>query len=325
MSENISVSSGITDLIHRLLYGSEDTRLRATWRVVIPVFAALVTYLGGRIVMRIAFQSVIGNVSRTSVVLQTLTPLILTATLMIASGLVALAVASRLDNRPLTSYGFAWSTQWVVDFLVGTIIGVSALICTVLYQVARGYATLRTDLTGVGVDSIPLGVLVVVALLVFSLSNNVFEEIVFRTIFIQNAAEGLVKRSVGKRTAVMLALVASTPIFGIWHLLGGGLSAVLTSLVGGFLFGTAYILSGQLSLPIGVHFGGVALLILTQQPFSQNPELTLPSLFVVEIANISLAQSIEIWVVRAAVGIVLICAWVYYSAGEIAIAEEVRP
>ncbi|MHC3381885.1 hypothetical protein [Haloarcula sp. H-GB5] len=169
MSENISVSSEITDFIHRLLYGSEDTRLRATWRVVIPVFAALVTYLGGRIVMRITFQSVIRNVSRTSVVLQTLTPLILTATLMIASGLVALAVASRLDNRPLTSYGFAWSTQWVVDFLAGTIIGVSALICTVLYQVARGYATLRTDLTGVGVDSIPLGVLVVAALLVFSL------------------------------------------------------------------------------------------------------------------------------------------------------------
>jgi membrane protease YdiL (CAAX protease family) len=125
----------------------------------------------------------------------------------------------------------------------------------------------------------------------------------------------------------MIALVASTPIFGLLHLLGNsGLADVLTSLVGGFLFGTAYVLSGQLSLPIGVHFGGVAIITLLQEPVSQSPELTLPSIFVVDgIVDISLAQSVELWIVRATVGIVLICVWVYYSTGEIAIAEEVYP
>jgi len=327
MSETKDGSSGMRDFIHRLLYGSRDKRLRATWRVFIPLFAALVPYLGGQIVIPMALQSVIGDVSGTSAVLQTLTLFILLATVITVSGLVALTIASRLDNRPPTSYGFVLSTQWGVDFLVGTVIGVSASIGAVLYQVLRGYATLRPDLTGVGVDSMLLGVLVVVVLLVFFLSNNVFEEIVFRAIFIQNATEGLEKRSVEKTTAVIIVLVTSTPIFGILHLLGNsGLADVLTSLVGGFLFGTAYILSGQLSLPIGVHFGGVAIITLLQEPVSQSPELTLPSVFVVEgITNISLTQSVELWIVRAAVGIILICGWVYYSDGEIAIAEEVYP
>jgi hypothetical protein len=164
-------------------------------------------------------------------------------------------------------------------------------------------------------------------MLLFFLSNNVFEEILFRAIVIQNAAEGLRTRSVGNTSAVVIALVASAPVFGILHLLGnGGMADVLTSLVGGFLFGTAYVLTGQLSLPIGVHFGGVAILTFLQQPVSQEPELTLPSVIVVEgIGNASLAQSVELWIVRAGIGIALICVWVYYSTGEIAIADEIHP
>lgn len=325
MSQSTDNSIGVRGVVNRLLYGSKDTRLRATWRVCLPLLAGFIPYLGGQIVIRLGLRSVIGDVSGTSDILWTLVLLTLLAGVIAVSGLIAVTVASRLDNRPTWGYGFNVSTGWGIEFLVGVLIGVIASIGAVLYQVARGYATLHPEPTGVGVDSMLLGGLAVVVMLLFFLSNNAFEEILFRAIFIQNAAEGLRMRSMGNTGAVVVALAASAPIFGMTHLLGsGGLADVLTSLIGGVLFATAYVLSGQLSLPIGVHFGGVAILTFLQEPVSQEPELTLPSLLVAEeIGSVSLAQSVELWVVRAAIGMFLICGWVYYSTGEIAIAEEV--
>lgn len=325
MSQGTETRSGVRGLTNWLLYGSEETRLRATWRVCIPILSGLILYVGGQMVIPIGLRSVVGDVSGTRAVFWALVLLTLLAGVITTSGLIALTVASRLDERSPESYGFDVSRRWGVEFIAGVLIGVVASVGAVLYQVTRGYATLHPELTGVSVDSILLGSLAVVVMLVFFLSNNVFEEILFRAIFIQNVTDGLQARSLGNTSAVVFAVAASAPIFGMLHLLGnGGLADVLTSLVGGVLFAVAYVLSGRLSLPIGVHFGGVAILTFLQEPVSQNPELTLPSVVVVDgIGNASLAQSVELWIVRAAIGIFLICAWVYYSAGEIAIAEEI--
>lgn len=325
VSQSTEKGSGDRGFVTRLLYGSEDTRLRATWRVCIPLIAGLVLYLAGQIVVPLGLRSFVGDVSGTSAVLWTLALLTLVAAVIAMSGLFALVVASRLDERPYANYGFNVSTRWGAEFLVGVLIGVSASIGAVLYPVARGYATLHIEPIGIGVDSMLLGGLVVIVMLLFFLANNVFEEILFRAIFIQNAAEGLRTRSIGKTASVVVALGASAPIFGMLHLLGnGGMADVLTSLVAGLLFATAFVLTGRMSLPIGVHFGGVAILTFLQEPVSQNPELTLPSVMVVDgIGSASLVQSVELWVVRATIGVILIAAWVYYSAGEIAIADEV--
>lgn len=324
-SENDNV--GVRGVVNRILYGSEDTRLRATWRICLPLLVGLALYVGSQAAIPLGLRSVIGDVSGTSDVRWTLVLLTLVAAVIAVSGLLAVTVASRLDNRPVRSYGFDVSARWGTEFVVGVLIGVIASSGAVLYQVARGYATLRPETTGVGVDSTLLGGLAVVVMLFFFLSNNVFEEILFRAILIQNAVEGLRFRSVGKTAAVVVALAVSAPLFGSIHLLGGGGPAdVLTSLIGGVLFGAAYVLSGQLSLPTGVHFGGVAILTVLQEPVSQNPELTLPSVLVLDgLGDASLAQSVELWTVRAAIGLVLIFGWVYYSTGDISVADEIYP
>jgi len=324
MSQSTDTSIEGRGVVNRLLYGSKDTRLRATWRVCLPLFVGYTLYVGSQIVIPLGLRSIIGDVSGTSNIVWTLVLLTLITAVIAVSGLLAITVASRLDSRPIWRYGFNMSTRWGIEFIAGVLIGVIASIGAVLYQIARGYGTLHPETTGVGIDSMLLGGLAVVVLLLFFLSNNVFEEILFRAIFIQNATEGLRLRSMGKTAAVVVALAASAPIFGMMHLLGGGgLADVLTSLIGGLLFGTAYVLSGQLALPTGVHFGGVAILTFLQEPVSQNPELTLPSVLVVRgIGDASFAQSVELWVVRAAVGVLLICGWVYYSTGEISIDER---
>ena len=327
MSRSTDETVGFRGVVNRILYGSGDTRLRATWRICLPLLVGLSLYVGSQIAIPLGLRAVVGDVSGTSDVGWTLVLLTLVAAVIAVSGLLAVTVASRLDNRPVRKYGFDVSARWGREFVVGVLIGVVASFGAVLYQVARGYATLRPEATGVGVDSTLLGGLAVVVMLFFFLSNNVFEEILFRAILIQNAVEGLRHRAVGKTAAVVVALAASAPLFGATHLLGGGGPAdVLTSLIGGVLFGTAYVLSGQLSLPTGVHFGGVAILTVLQEPVSQNPELTLPSVLVLDgLGDASLAQSVELWTVRAAVGLVLVCGWVYYATGEISVADEIYP
>lgn len=176
MSQSADKSIGVRGIVNRLLYGSKDTRLRATWRVCLPLLAGFMPYLGGQIVIRLGLRSVIGDVSGTSDILWTLVLLTLLAVVIAVSGLIAVTVASRLDNRPIWGYGFNVSTGWGIEFLVGVLIGVIASIGAVLYQVARGYATLHPEPTGVGVDSMLLGGLAVAVMLLFFLSNSMFEE-----------------------------------------------------------------------------------------------------------------------------------------------------
>lgn len=314
-----------------LLYGSSDTRLRATWRVLAPLVVAIALYVTGHALLETVVTSVLETwmkTGETSAVVATAGFFIGLSITIALSAVAGLLVASRLDHRPVSSYGFARSRGWIADFAAGILIGVAASAGAVGYQAARGDLTLSVSVTGVGVDSAALGGLVLVVVLVFLLVNNVFEEVVFRAILIPNAAAGLYarfgSRSIG--ATVVVAVAVSLPVFGALHVLGGGLAAIVTSAIGGILFATAYVLTGRLGLPIGVHFGGIAALSLEQQPLAADPELTLPSVVVAEwVGTPSLLVSVELWTVRLLLGVVLVCVWVYATYGDLSITERVLP
>ncbi|ELY75517.1 CPBP family intramembrane glutamic endopeptidase [Natrinema gari] len=309
----------------RLLYDSSGSRLRATWRVLVPLVVAVTLYIVGQLLLRRVGAGVFEPIADgTSAVAGTAMLLVALSVVISLSGAAALLVASRLDRRPLSRYGFDGSRRWIGDFAAGTFIGIAASAGAVGYQVARGYATLTTAVTGVGTDSAFVGGIVLLVILVFFLANNAFEEIVFRAILIENAADGLRSRSMAEPTAVLGAVAVSLPVFGALHLLGGSFAAVVTSAIGGILFAAAYVLTGQLALAIGVHFGGVAVISVHQQPVFANTELTLPSLVVAEpTGDPSLLAGIEFWIVRVLIGVALISLWMYATDGEISIAQRV--
>ena len=316
-----------------LLYGSSDTRLRATWRVLAPLVVAIALYVAGHVLLETVVTSVLETwmkTGETSAVVATAGFFIGLSITIALSAVAGLLVASRLDRRSVSSYGFARSRGWIADFAAGILIGVAASAGAVGYQAARGDLTLSVSVTGVGVDSAALGGLVLVVVLVFLLVNNVFEEVVFRAVLIPNAAAGLYarfgSRSFGATATVVVAVAVSLPVFGALHVLGGGLAAIVTSAIGGILFATAYVLTGRLGLPIGVHFGGIAALSLEQQPLAADPELTLPSVIVAEwVGTPSLLVSVELWTVRLLLGVVLVCGWVYATYGDLSITERVLP
>ncbi|OVE84242.1 CPBP family intramembrane glutamic endopeptidase [Natronolimnobius baerhuensis] len=310
-----------------LLYASSETRLRATWRALIPLVVAVSVYFVSHLLLESAMGAVAGtSTTGTATVIATVTGLATLTVLIALSAITGIVVAARLDHRYVRSYGFAISSRWVSDFGAGALIGALASVGAVGYHVLRGYSTVSVELTGIGVGGTILAPAVLLVFVLFYLSNTAFEEVVFRAILIPTAAEGLHARTLERTAAVLGAIAVSLPLFGAIHLLGGGFAAVITSAVGGVLFATAYVLTGQLGLPIGVHFGGVAILSVMQSPVSADPELTLPSIVVAEWTTTpSLAVSVELWIVRLVVGVALICLWVRLRYGDVSIADQVVP
>ncbi|QCS42924.1 CPBP family intramembrane glutamic endopeptidase [Natrinema versiforme] len=327
MAESTADGTANRSISERLLYDSSRNRLRATWRILVPLVVAMTIYAVGQVLVnRFAAGVLEATADGASKVVATAVLFLGVSAVVAFAGVAGLFVASRLDGRSISSYGFDASRRWVTDFAAGAGIGVAASAGAIGYQVARGYVTLDTAVTGVGVDSPLLGGIVLLVLVPFFLANNAFEEIVFRAVLIGNAAEGLRSRLPGSTTAVVGAVAVTLPVFGALHLFSGGLATVITSAIGGVLFATAYVLTGQLALPIGVHFGGVVVLSVRQQPVSTDPELTLPSLIVAEqTGNPSLLVGVEFWIVRLLFGVALICLWLYAMDGEVSIAERVLP
>lgn len=319
----ISIDSALPrTLTKRVIYGTDDDRVRATWRVLAPLLVAVAVFMGGRLSIGLLQGTAVDPNTGGAVVVKLL---IVGGILIFVTGsatVTGLFVASRLDQRSLSAYGFDWSRAWGRDFCAGVLIGLVASSSMMGVLVASGPATASVEVTGVGDGSLVAGGVVAVVLGGFLLANNVFEEVLFRVIVIRNAAEGLRSRSVGVVPAVGTAVAISLVLFGLFHLLSGGSLRVISSAVAGIYFAAGYVLTGRLSLPIGVHFGGLLTISMTQAEVFG--EYTLPSVVVVEqVVEDSLLVTLGSQTVRMLVSIALIAAWVSVVYGDLSIEERV--
>lgn len=152
----------------------------------------------------------------------------------------------------------------------------------------------------------------------FMLSNNIFEEVLFRGIVLEQTARGLRPHANRISTVITGALIISTVIFGLFHFPVNGVEGVVTSIIGGVLFGAAYLLTGRLAVAIGVHFGWVPIATVLQE-FLGYP---LPSVVVAEVEEISPLLGVELWLVRVIAGVALLVGLSYVMQGEVRIHER---
>lgn len=129
------------------------------------------------------------------------------------------------------------SKRWS-GLATGVAIGFGAFV-TVMAAIAAfgGFASLSWG--SVGALVVTLGAMASVA---------VNEELLFR---------GVVFRILEERTGTWIALVLSSLVFGLVHLVNGGATLVGTlaiALQGGMMLGAAYIGTRSLWVPIGIHF-----------------------------------------------------------------------
>lgn len=229
-------TGGVGARLRAVVQGRDDTRFRATWRVLLVGLLAFP--LTEAVSVRVA--GALG--SRAPVVVGT----VQAATFAV----LLVAWARYVDRRALADYGFAAAPSWLADLLVGFGAVFAGFGLWFAVEAALGWSTVTVALSA---PSQPVAVGLSAALVAFGL-NAWVQETVFRGLVLQNVAEGVHARAVGARRAVLVAFGVVVVYFVVIH----GVTRprfVLDLAVAGAVFSALYVHTGSLALPVGAHVG----------------------------------------------------------------------
>lgn len=239
-----SEADGIVAHLRTAIWGSNDVRIRAIWRVLLAW--PLLWILTGDVIA--------GNLQAAFEVIPSgRTPGAGLAQSLLHGGFVTVAVvawARYFDHRPLTDYGVSASPRWVRDVLVGF----AAVVVGFAAWFALGSALGRTTVhmsTSYEQGSLLVGLLILFVALII---HAAIQQIVFFNIILTNAAEGLYSRGVATPGAVIGAVFVATVFFIGMHEVPTALR-ILDLAIAGAIFALLYSQTGELALGIGAHFG----------------------------------------------------------------------
>jgi membrane protease YdiL (CAAX protease family) len=231
--------------LDRLLRGSEDTRLRASWRILAAAAVFFAVFLPVSVVVNaLPIPDLVRNA-----------PVIVPA----AAGTVAVVFASRrLEGRSVAAQGFALDRRWWHDFVGGVGLGLAAQGVANALWIGVGAATV-VETFSTGIVSGPAAVIAVLGAAVGFLGVGLWEEAVFRGVLVRNAVDGLVARDLSRRAAVLGVVAGGVVVFGLPHFLvpyegASTVFAALQAVSAVVYFTTAYVLTESLALPVGLHF-----------------------------------------------------------------------
>lgn len=299
-----------------ILRADDSTRVRASLRGLLPAATTLLVLLLGGAVLGSILDTV-GDGTPTTVAL-----FALIAQTVLYGGLVGLAIwcGTRLERRQYTAFGLNVDSGWLLNFVAGTTITVVAIVLSLWWAEIRGLRNVDLSAAAVSGPGEPLVPLVVFAVYIgYSLVGHVFEEVVYRRIMIRNFTEGLTARGFTPVAAVVPATVGGLLLFGLYHVpLRGNFVAAIDSALLGVAFALAYLLTGELGLPVGVHFGRQLI------GFAFGKEVVeFEFVAVLELTRNTLSANLEVKLVRLGLACLLILAWVFLREGEIRLAETV--
>lgn len=157
-----------------------------------------------------------------------------------------------LDRRRITDLGLDLDPGWRREFVGGTALGIGITSSSVGVALLSG----SIEIHGTQVTGGPLGWLgLTLGAVVFQLLFVVPEELFVRGYLITNVAEGLDGVPLIPRWfAAVIGIAAASLLFYLTHSGRGQIFGLMAGGVAVFL-GVGYVLSGSLSVPIGIHFG----------------------------------------------------------------------
>jgi membrane protease YdiL (CAAX protease family) len=231
--------------VKSLFWNSKEARVRAAWRIVVFFLTSFV--LGE------ALFSLRGNL------LTKLFPVLAyrgafeAGAYLLLIGAFVWLVASRLDKRPIADYGFHLNKAWWSDLGFGLALGTLLLLGAFVLELWMGWVKVTGTLATA--PGQPLAAMIAAGL-VAVVFVAIQEEVIWRGYPIKNLVEGLNSRLISPAWATALAVLISSLLFGLAH--AGNPNATTLSTVNimifAALFAAAYALTGQLALPIGLHF-----------------------------------------------------------------------
>ena len=224
-----------------IFVNSETGLLRAGWRIFIFVIIFLAITVASMFIVR----TILGALQKMSVLQFSI--------LGVTATLAVFLARKFLDKRSFTSLGLSVDRYAVLDVLSG-ILNSALVMATVFFMMLwsgliefHGFSW-WTDSVGVDV-SFQMAILPVVFAVAYKLTVVAWwEELVFRGYFFQNIVAGM---------GLMWAIIISSLVFGLTHIMnpeGTVLGGLLIALITPQLI-YAYLKTGQLWLPMGLHLG----------------------------------------------------------------------
>ncbi|HEX6982996.1 MAG TPA: type II CAAX endopeptidase family protein [Balneolaceae bacterium] len=159
-----------------------------------------------------------------------------------------------LDGRSLTNYGLQFNQQWARDFGAGALIAGIAMTSIFGIEWLMGWVNITQFGWNVPSD-VPFAMAGISSLLAM-LMVGFYEELLSRGYQVLNLAEGLRFPQIGERGAVVIAVVATSSLFGFMHFYNPNATpvAVFNIILAGIVLAVPYILTGSLALSVGLHF-----------------------------------------------------------------------
>lgn len=151
-----------------------------------------------------------------------------------------------LDRRSFLDLGLRWDAIAVRELSIG--FGLTGLMFVVIFLLELAFGWLRFEALTWQEQSLSAVLQGTLLMLLAYVFTGWGEELLFRGYWLQNLIQG---------SSTFWGVVISSTIFALAHLLNPNpsLGAVLGLIAGGLFFAYAYLRTGQLWLPIGIHIG----------------------------------------------------------------------
>ena len=247
--------------IRDIFWNCNERRLRAFLRLSLHTVIMLTLVIAGVLLLTSAFSAVLmptrsdrpGGLMLSIVEDQWVNTIIIPgATCLGVLGATVLS-GKWVDRRKISEFGFRLYGRWWVDFAFGLSLGAFLMgVIFLIGQAAGQFAVTGYFRAGAGGEGFLIGFM---QSLIFFIFVGIYEEILSRGYHLINLAEGLNVRWLGKRSALVLAWVISSVMFGLLHATNPNATLISTlnlSLAGIFL-GLGMVLTGSLAIPIGLH------------------------------------------------------------------------
>ncbi len=237
-----------------LFWNRTERRIPAVWRLIVQTLLLLLLLLLLAVILALTMPLDLDEAEFTSLsplVLDEVVPLVCVEAVAL---IVSVYIAARfLDRRSFANLGLGLDSAWWLDLLFGLVLGVALTSAVFLVHLAAGWITItgwcvpgRPGQTFISGFARMLFVFVIVGLT---------EELLSRGYHLRNMAEGLCCRLIGPQAALWLGLLVSSLVFALMHLANASITpfCIINLLLTGVMLGLAYVLTGRLALPIGLH------------------------------------------------------------------------
>lgn len=235
--------------IKNIFWNSVQSRMRTVFRIILVLVIFMFLYRG-YIFLLTSIGVKLFYSSQTS-----LWVFLVAGTVRLFPAILALWIGGRfIDRRKISDFGFHIKKEWWIDLLFG--IGLGALLMLLIFVVEAGFGWIAiSDWTHTinpqSVFLVPFGVF-----FVYVVCQAVFEEVLARGYLIKNLSEGFNSKKIVQQKSVLLAWLFISIIFGLAHIgnPNANIISTLNLVMSGLIFGAGMILTGELAIPIGLHF-----------------------------------------------------------------------